>query len=261
MNKATAARTNKSALGSLGRHARDWFIHAFPLEMRTASGLTVRLRNRSELAVYRNIFVERVYPFDAFAREIGANASPVVLDVGANNGQFAAAIFDYWPQARVHSFEPQSHLVPRIQEFAAMNGLGDQLTVNWCAVGARAGEADFYQNRSPVSASLLRDKAARRSIRRVYKVPVRTLDDYAEAQGIRQVDILKLDVEGVELDALRGARQVLAGVRLMFLEVHPPFSTFSQAAALLQASGLTCVHPAQTPDDAAQANCVFARRP
>src|SRR5437773_3145699 len=82
MKNPNAARTNKSPLGSLGRHVRDWFIHAFPLEMRTASGLTVRLRNRSELAVYRNIFVERVYPFDTFAREIGTTASPVVLDVG-----------------------------------------------------------------------------------------------------------------------------------------------------------------------------------
>ena len=260
MSKPPPARTNRSALGSLGRHVRDWFIHAFPLEMRTASGLTVRLRNRSELAVYRNIFVERVYPFDTFAREIGANPAPVVLDVGANNGQFAAAVFDYWPQAHVHSFEPQTHLVPRIREFAAMNGLQDQLTVNWCAIGASAGEADFYQNRSPISASLLREKAARRSIRRVYKVPVKTLDDYAQAQGLRQVDILKLDVEGVELDAMRGARQVLAGVRLIFLEVHPPFSTFSQAAALLKSSGLTCVNPVKTPDDVDQANCVFARR-
>ncbi len=261
MKNPTAARTNKSALGSLGRHVRDWFIHAFPLEMRTASGLTVRLRNRSELAVYRNIFVERVYPFDTFAGELGATTSPVVLDVGANNGQFAAAVFDYWPQAHVHSFEPQSQLVPRIREFAAMNGLQDQLTVNWCAIGDSVGEADFFQNGSPISASLLREKAARRPVRRVSKVPVKTLDDYMQAEGIRRVDILKLDVEGVELDAMRGARQVLAGVRLMFLEVHPPFSTFSQAAALLHSSGLTCVSPAKTPDDSAQANCVFARRP
>lgn len=260
MKNPTVARKNKSALGSLGRHVRDWFIHAFPLEMRTASGLTVRLRNRSELAVYRNIFVERVYPFDTFAGEIGTMPSPVVLDVGANNGQFAAAVFDYWPGAQVHSFEPQSHLVPRIREFAAINGLQAQLTVNWCAIGAAPGEADFFQNGSPVSASLLRAKAARRSIRRVYKVPVKTLDDYAQTHGIRQVDILKLDVEGVELDAMCGARQILAGVRLMFLEVHPPFSTFSQAAALLHSSGLTCVNPTTRPDDSAQANCVFARR-
>ena len=261
MKTAAPAKRKKSRLGSLGRHLRDVLINAFPVEMRTPTGLTVRLRNRSEFAVYRNIFVERVYPLDAFAGEIGATPAPVVFDVGANNGQFAAAIFDRWPQARVHSFEPQKNLVPRIREFADINGLQDRHVVNWCAIGASAGEADFFQNRSPVSASLLREKAARRTVRRVYKVPVKTLDDYAQTQGIRQVDILKLDVEGVELDALRGARQVLGRVRLMFLEVHPPFSTFSQAAALLQVGGLACVNPATTPDDSEQANCVFARRP
>ena len=261
MKTPTAPRKKKSPLGSLGRHVRDWFIHAFPLEMRTASGLTVRLRNRSELVLYRNIFVERIYPFDAFVGELGKTASPVVFDVGANNGQFAAAIFDFWPGACVHCFEPQSQLVPRIREFAAMNGLQDQLTVNWCAIGATPGEADFYENRSPISASLIREKAARRSVRRVSKVPVRTLDEYVHAQGIRPVDILKLDVEGTELDALRGARQVLAGTGLLFLEVHPPFSTFTEAAALLRSSGLTCVSPAVAPEGSAQANCVFARRP
>jgi hypothetical protein len=45
----------------------------------------------------------------------------------------------------------------------------------------------------------------------------------------------------------------------MFLEVHPPFSTFSQAAKQLRPSGLVCISP--IPQDSEQANCIFARRP
>jgi len=218
------------------------------------------LRNRSELSVYRNIFVERVYPFERFADEIGAIESPVVFDVGANTGLFAAAVFDHWRLGRVHSFEPQKKLIPRIRELAENNDLGERHIVNWCAIGDRSGEAEFFQNRNPISASLIKEKAARRTIRRVSRVPVTTLDDYAQSHKVSRVDILKLDVEGVELEAMRGASGVLAQVRLLFLEVHPPFSTFSAAASLLKTSGLVCINPVPLPDDTVQANCVFARR-
>src|SRR6185369_14249868 len=100
-NSATPLPRKKPPLSSIGRHVRDWFIQAFPLEMRSPRGLTVLLRNRSELSVYRNIFVERVYPLENLSGEIAPGESPVVFDVGANSGQFAAAIFDRWPSAQV----------------------------------------------------------------------------------------------------------------------------------------------------------------
>ncbi|MBI4661674.1 MAG: FkbM family methyltransferase [Verrucomicrobia bacterium] len=247
-------------MSRLGGHLRDLLIGAFPLEMRTARGLTVRLRNRSELSVYRNIFVERVYPFEPHRSRLGSAESPVVFDVGANTGLFAAAVFDHWPKAQVHSFEPQPRLIPKLREIAALNGLEERHFVNWCAIAGSAGEAKFYQNRNPISASLIQEKAARRSIRHVDRVAVTTLDAYAESRGIRRVDLLKLDVEGVELDALRGAPNVLGTVRLLFIEVHPPFSTFSAASELLGQAGLISVAGGPPPDDTAQVNAVFCRR-
>ena len=260
VNSTRPARKRGGVLGSLGRHMRDALMQAFPLEMRTESGLRVLLRTRSDLSVYHNIFVERTYPFARFAGELRTTQAPVVFDVGANTGMFAAAVFDHWSKAQVHSFEPQRKLVPRIREFAEINGLADRVTVNWCAISDRPGVARLYQNRNPISASLIREKAARRTIRRVHEVPILSLDEYAGSRNIQHVDILKLDVEGVELEAIRGAQTVLAGVRLLFLEVHPPFSTFSRAADMLKAAGLQCVNPVPPPDDNAQANCVFARR-
>jgi len=259
MNPVSPARKGKGAFRRFGCHVRDAFIRAFPLEMWTERHLIVPLRNRSEISVYRNIFVERVYPFDRYKEVLGSTESPVVFDVGANTGLFAAAVFDHWPRAQVHSFEPQPQLVPRIREMAALNGLQDRHTINWCAVGGSSGEAEFFQNRNPISASLIKAKAARRSIRRVDRVAVTTLDEYARTRALTRADLLKLDVEGVELDALRGATNVLKSVRLIFIEVHPPFSTFSQAAKLLKAAGFFCAAPTPEPDDQAQANCVFVR--
>jgi FkbM family methyltransferase len=250
----------KGVLRRLGRHVRDLMIGTFPLELGTERGLVLPIRNRSELSVYHNIFVQRVYRLDAFTSELGPLDEPTVFDAGANTGQFAAAVFDRWPRARVHAFEPQEDLIRRIHEFAALNGLENRFVVNWVAIGRRAGIQEFYQNRNPISASLIKQKAARRTIRRVVRVSVTTLDEYAQAHSIDRVDILKLDVEGVELDTLNSATRVLKDVRLLFLEVHPPLSTFGEAARILQKSGLVCVAPVPPPEDTVQANCVFARR-
>ncbi|GEM_PF-1682819 len=253
-------RPPRSPLQHLGGHLRDALIRAFPIEMRTDCGLIVRLRNRSEMSVYRNIFVQRCYPFDLIAGELSGASEPVVLDVGANSGQFAAAIFDRWPKARVHSFEPQKELVTRIREFGEINGFQDRHTVNWSAVGGTNGELEFYQNANPISASLLKEKAERRRVRRVVRVPVTTLDDYAQKHGIGRVDILKLDVEGVEMEALRAATNVLKNTRVFFIEFHPPFSRFSEGAALAGEFGLVCINPSPPPSDDSQDNCVFVRK-
>jgi len=244
----------------LGHHIRDVFIRLFPLEMKTPRGLVVRLRNRSEIGVYRHIFVNRGYPLKRCAGLFGGDAEPVVLDVGANNGQFAAAVFDQWPRSTVHSFEPQRALIPRIREFAERNGLEDKHIINWNAVGAESGTAKFYQNRDPISASLIREKAARRTVRRVVEVPVTTLDEYVHRVNLAGVDILKLDTEGVEIEVLAGARAVLEMVKVIFVELHPPFSKYSDAARILEAAGLTRAEPASAPGDDEQVDCVFIRK-
>jgi FkbM family methyltransferase len=260
VNTPSPKRNKKSVWNRLGRHVRDIFIEAFPLEVYSRSQLTLRLRNRSEISVYLSIFIDQLYPFDRFKSFVRSADRPVIFDVGANTGLFAAAAFDHWPQARVHSFEPQRKLIPRMQEMAALNRLEDRYTVNWCAIGDHCGSAEFYENRNPISASLIKEKVAKRSIRRVEQVPLTTLDEYARAHGIPQVNILKLDVEGVEIAALSGAAKTLATAELVFVEVHPPYSTFAEAKKLLNAAGLECMTHEVAPNETSQFDSVFVRR-
>jgi FkbM family methyltransferase len=227
--------------------------------MKSASGLSLLLRNRAELGIYRHIFVQRVYPLETIVSRLGSVPFPVVFDVGANNGQFAAAAFDHWPQAQVHCFEPQPELIHRIREFASINDVADRMFINHCAVSSEPGEADFFQNRSPISASLIREKVARRTIRRTLRVPVTTLDTYARSRGIHEVHVLKIDVEGSEIDVLKGGTGLLSTVSVIFLEVHPPFCTFRQAVEFLASQGLACVSPTIDPGNSIQADCVFVR--
>ncbi len=243
-----------------GRRLRDRVIAMFPLPMYSESGLSLWLRDESDRNVYQEIFVKRVYPLDAFRAELGGADAPVVFDVGANTGQFAAAVFDRWPRAHIHAFEPHRGLVRRIERFAAENRLQDLMQIQWTAIGERNGAQDFYESGVPIVSSLLREMAAPYGVRRVVRVPVTTLDEYAQTSGVSRVDLVKLDIEGSELAAIRGARRVLTGVRLLFVELHPPHSMFADAARELSVSGLACVWPAAPPDPARRVNCVFARR-
>lgn len=245
-------------ISSLGRRLRDSLIARYPIEVRSASGMKLNLHNRSEIRLHGRIFVQGIYPLAEYKSVLDGITAPVIFDVGANNGQFSAFVLDHFPQAQIHAFEPQHTLVERIREMARRNQLKN-FKINESAVSDRTGKVTFYENNNPVSASLLRDKAARRAVRREVQVPVTTLDEYSKQNGIDRVDLLKLDIEGAELQALQGATSILSTVKLLFIEFHPPFATFSQGAEFLQKAGFRCAWPSPPPGDEAQDNCVFVR--
>jgi hypothetical protein len=89
-------------------------------------------------------------------------------------------------------------------------------------------------------------------------VPLTTLDEYASERRINAIHVIKLDVEGAELDALRGAQRVLATTRLLIVELHRGFSTFPEVAALVEPHGLVLLGP--PPPEDVWAHVTFVRR-
>jgi len=131
-------------------------------------------------------------------------AGGVTLDVGANFGIWS--LLAAKRGALVHAFEPVPEMVEHLRGHARLNGAA--VVINAFALGAERGSLPFFAVREGNSgaSSFARGSAPAEEIR----VPVETLDDYVERQGIGRVDVLKADVEGAEIMVFRGARKLLS---------------------------------------------------
>lgn len=139
--------------------------------------------------------------------------APVVFDIGANDGEWLAAVRCVNGLSQIHAFEPQAALADRI---AATH---PDVRVNNTAVGDQPGVLDLYdyadhpgsQHASLVTGVI--DLVHGGKVRQT-KVPVVTLDDYCSEHGILHIEFVKIDVEGYEMHVLRGARRMLEEGRI-----------------------------------------------
>ncbi len=152
------------------------------------------------------------------ALNLGTGAT--VMDVGAHVGLFTLLLKSRYPDARVMAVEPD----PELAELCRSNlsGLAGVSVVE-AAVGAtEQGSVAFYVNReSPQTNSLVHEYATPfGSDIREFRVPLRTLDSLASDAGwTDHIDLIKLDIQGAELEALRGGPASMAAARNMLVEM------------------------------------------
>jgi len=133
-----------------------------------------------------------------------------LFDVGANKGDFTKIILDLFNNDNIviHSFEPSKATF----ELLSKNIKSDKVILNNKGLGKEAGTFPFYTN-SPCSgvASLTKRNLDHLGIDFDYSedVLIDTLDEYCLANNIKEIDLLKLDVEGHELDVLQGSKEML----------------------------------------------------
>jgi FkbM family methyltransferase len=142
------------------------------------------------------------------------------FDVGANVGFMtiiAARLVG--PAGRVVAFEPVPENVAAIRENLALNGI-DWVDVHETAVARQAGSASLVV--SNVSAfSRLTSVPAPSSVRETIEVAVTSIDEFLASNPQRAPDVVKIDVEGAELEVIEGMRSTLAEHRPVVLcEIH-----------------------------------------
>ena len=153
--------------------------------------------------------------FESAIRRLNLD-SGVVFDVGANVGDMTFAMLEVFPKATIYAFEPCSGTHQALAERVAgsrnagrvrlfRNGFFDQATVRPLNVtsfnGANSllGITPEYHEMNPHIEE-----------RTTEDITLVRLDDFVREQGIRHIDLIKIDVEGAEYEVLAGGRETLS---------------------------------------------------
>jgi FkbM family methyltransferase len=135
----------------------------------------------------------------------------VFLDIGANMGYYTLlAAQRVGPGGQVHSFEPSPRMFSELKFNVELNRFSN-VQLNHVALGDKPGMARLsrYERGQEVYGSLSQRCFPGARAIGYDDVVVETLDNYMENKNIKQVDFMKMDVEGAELMVLRGAERFL----------------------------------------------------
>jgi FkbM family methyltransferase len=140
------------------------------------------------------------------------------VDIGANVGQHTL-FMSRWARV-VHAFEPWDVVRRSIEEKIVSNGLSN-VTVHPVGLGERHERLPYYAPRgsNTGTGSFHKDHATDRN-RLLGNLEIVNGDEYFEANGILDVDLMKIDVEGWEPFVLLGLRRTLARSKpTVFMEI------------------------------------------
>jgi FkbM family methyltransferase len=160
------------------------------------------------------------------ARLLGAQNVTVVFDVGAANGRNSIGYSQLFPRANVYSFEPFPSHFAELLETSKTNSRIFPVNV---AISDKSGTATFYCTEGRDSNSLLKPVEDTGStfdryhkLREAVEVKTATIDDVCEERAISRVDVLKMDIQGAELAALKGAHRMLStgAIDLIYSEIQ-----------------------------------------
>lgn len=150
----------------------------------------------------------------------------VVIDVGAYRGDWAKLCNEIWPDASILMIEANPERAQQLQQMKARfpGTTAEQALLG----GAPQPAVPFYEQES--ASSVLPEAAKEQQFS--FSLPMRTLDEVTSTTRFQTPDLLKLDVQGYELEVLKGGERTLKSAEAVLLEVN--FIEIYQGAPLLR---------------------------
>jgi FkbM family methyltransferase len=161
-----------------------------------------------------------------------------VLDIGANIGYFSAiAAGLVSDNGQVHAFEPMPQNFVRLRK--------NLEPFRWAiahpyAVSDVTGEVPIHYSDKEAGWASIHDQHPRGNLPRHSAVSAIRLDDWLPDKPINRIDFIKLDIEGSELDALRGAQQTLCHFHPTIVAETKCGWNHDEIGQLLSATGYEC---------------------
>ena len=170
----------------------------------------IAVSDYGELQVMRDILLDEDYSLGVLTA-----APRVILDVGANIGLAALYFRTRYPEAEIVAIEPDPETFAKLER--NLGGDPRVRLVN-AAVAAERGELLLFRPAGYSIASSLKPSGTEPAS--CDRVRVETLDGLCDEMELAHIDLVKLDVEGAELETLRGFSR-LDGVSVLIGEAHP----------------------------------------
>lgn len=138
---------------------------------------------------------------------------PIVFDVGANNGEWSLNLLKHNPETYIHCFEPSdktfSILSNKLSSYS-------NVSINKVGLSNKNHCIDFFENDAPDVTSLYQ----RFNSTNKNKISVNLIkgDGYLTDNKIKNIDFLKIDIEGMEYDALVGLSKSLQNNSIQLIQ-------------------------------------------
>lgn len=150
---------------------------------------------------------------------ISKDANPVIFDVGANIGDYSKEVFSVLGEnVKLHCFEPSKEAFATLEE--NLKNYKNIKLYNF-GFGEKNKNAVLYSNKKGSGLASLYDRKLEYHDIKMDKQEetiIRRLDDFCRENRIEHIDFLKLDIEGNEFNALRGASDLIMSSAIDFIQ-------------------------------------------
>ncbi len=168
----------------------------------------------------RSSFYHLVHSFPKIKKLVEAipsNTEGVIIDGGANNGLFSFHAANKFPKAPIYAFEPYPLLHPILHK----NLNHKNVEVILKALARQDGNTTLYisDDSDQIGSVYEENVKAFGSIKNQLKVETISLDSFIREVSVDKIAVLKLDVQGAELDILKGAKEAIDKIEFLILEI------------------------------------------
>lgn len=143
------------------------------------------------------------------------NENHVFYDVGSHLGYFACVAQSSLAKGEIHIFEMDERMVSRIEENINLNRGKSNVTINNIAITHKVGKINFSPKAIPNPGQGIKTISSGKN-----QISSISLDEYIAA-GNRIPDLIKIDIEGAEMMALKGLELNIQRIPQIIIEIHP----------------------------------------